>query len=78
VENYQTPVWKKVKGNLSQVDVDTNRVCGVTPTNALFCSNNIANPEWSQVRGKSSWVSVNSNELYGIHPANDGIWYTKL
>jgi len=29
VENYQTPVWKKVKGNLSQVDLDTNRVCGV-------------------------------------------------
>ena len=78
VENYQTPVWKKVKGNLSQVDLDTNRVCGVTPTNALFCSTAISNPEWLQIRGKSAWISVNNNELYGIHPGNDGIWYTKI
>ena len=65
---FYNPQWKQINGNLKQVEIDNNIVCGINNNDDIFCADNdVTNPQWKQVPGKLKHITVNGNKLYGTN-----------
>jgi hypothetical protein len=70
-------VLELVNGSLKQIDIDDNLVCGITPANEIYCSENISNPSWTKrTTGVLKQISISENKAVGISPSNN-ILYSK-
>ena len=61
--------WQKVSGNLKQLSVSGNKVCGVTIDDKVLCSK-FGSSNWIERKGKLKQLSISGKRVCGVNSEN--------
>ena len=66
--NCNAITWAKLPGTFSQVSYDGLRLCGVSSSNSLYCTDDqlTTTPNWAQIRGSLTSVANFGRDLVTV------------